>query len=49
MSGPSHGWLWLMVVGYVLIGVLYYNFTTGWGLLDSIYFTVQTVTTVGMQ
>ena len=32
---------------YVIIGILTYAFTDGWTLIDSVYFTVQTITTVG--
>ena len=35
------------VVVYFGVGVVYYASSTGWGIVDSVYFTAQTITTVG--
>lgn len=32
---------------YIGIGILFYSLYTKWGLIDSIYFTIVTVTTCG--
>jgi voltage-gated potassium channel len=41
------GVVWL--IGILIIGVLGYEIIEGWNLLDSIYMTVTTITTVGYQ
>ena len=43
---PSHLRLWLLILAYVVLGILYYTLNTRWGLIDSMYFTVQTVLTM---
>ncbi len=35
------------VIVTLLIGTLFYNFVEGWNVLDSMYFSVITLTTVG--
>ena len=35
------------VIITLLIGTLFYNFVEGWSILDSVYFSVITLTTVG--
>ena len=35
------------VIITLLIGTLFYNFVEGWNVLDSMYFSVITLTTVG--
>ena len=39
--------MWGGVVVYFAVGVVYYSYATQLGIIDSIYFTAQTVTTVG--
>lgn len=36
---------WMLLL--ILIGTLFYNRVEGWGILDSFYFTVVTLATVG--
>ena len=43
---PNHLRLWLFVLAYVGTGIVYYALNTRWGVVDSVYFTVQTVLTV---
>lgn len=35
------------VILTLLIGTLFYNYVEGWSVLDSVYFSVITLTTVG--
>jgi|AntAceMinimDraft_1070359.scaffolds.fasta_scaffold158794_1 hypothetical protein len=44
---PNHALIGLAVGGYFAVGCVYYAYATQWGWLDSVYFTMQTVTTVG--
>ena len=43
---PNHLRLWLFILAYVGTGIVYYALNTRWGVVDSVYFTVQTVLTV---
>jgi voltage-gated potassium channel Kch len=36
-----------LVVGVLTIGTLFFHFVEGWGFVDSFYFSVITLTTVG--
>lgn len=44
---PNSALMWLGICGYFALGCAYYASSTQWGWIDSIYFTMQTVTTVG--
>lgn len=39
----------LMIIAALILlcGTLFYNYVEGWGILDSLYFSVTTLTTVG--
>ena len=43
---PNYALMWLSVCCYFGVGCSYYAYSTKWGWVDSIYFTMQTVTTV---
>jgi hypothetical protein len=44
---PNSALMWLGICGYFALGCAYYASSTQWGWIDSVYFTMQTVTTVG--
>jgi voltage-gated potassium channel Kch len=37
--------IWLLLV--ILLGTVFYHYTEGWGWIDSLYFSVITLSTVG--
>ena len=39
--------LFIIVTGFVAVGTLFYMFAEGWSWVDSLYFAVTTLTTVG--
>jgi voltage-gated potassium channel len=39
--------LLFLVIALLVIGTGFYHFSQGWGLIDSLYFSVITLTTVG--
>ena len=39
--------LLFLLASIIAVGVVFYNFVEGWGLIDSLYFSVMTLTTVG--
>ncbi len=39
--------LFYIVFGFVVVGTMFYHFTESWGWIDSFYFSVMTLTTVG--
>jgi len=36
-----------LLILVMVIATIYYNYTEHWGIIDSVYFTVKTATTVG--
>ena len=39
--------LFFIVTGFVIVGTIVYKYVEGWGWVDSYYFSVMTLTTVG--
>lgn len=44
---PEFRGLFFLVILLLFVGTLFYSRAEGWGLLDSLYFSVTTLTTVG--
>jgi hypothetical protein len=44
---PRHQAFVLAVAVLLVLGVLFYSFTEGWSIADSLYFTVIALTTIG--
>ena len=36
-----------LLIALIVVATIFYNITEEWGLIDSLYFTVKTATTVG--
>ena len=47
ISGKDFQGLLILVILVILAGTMSYSFFEGWNLIDSLYFTVVTLTTVG--
>lgn len=47
VTSPGFDSLLILVLITLAIGTLFYNFVEGWGWIDSMYFSVISLTTVG--
>jgi len=47
LKDPDFRALFLWVVGLLALGTWFYNLVEGWDVLDALYFSVVTLTTVG--
>ncbi|MBU0635595.1 potassium channel family protein [Candidatus Micrarchaeota archaeon] len=47
LRDPEIGGLIILVIGVLAIGTLFYNHVESWGIVNSLYFSVITLTTVG--
>jgi hypothetical protein len=47
LKEPEFRAIFLTVIGLLTVGTLFYSRMEGWGMLDALYFTVITLTTVG--
>lgn len=47
IKGQDFQGLLILVILVIFVGTLSYSFFEGWNLIDSLYFTVVTLTTVG--
>lgn len=43
----NFGRLTLMLLGFIVVGTFVYHYTEGWSWMDSYYFAVMTLSTVG--
>src|SRR4051794_37763271 len=48
LRDPDFRALVILVFLTLLIGTIFYSFQEGWGLIDAFYFSVTTLTTVGL-